>query len=38
MDRQDWQSHYELLWGLVAAAKRHFDPDNILGPGQGIFT
>jgi cytokinin dehydrogenase len=38
MDRQDWQRHYELLWGLVAASKRYFDPDNILGPGHGIFN
>jgi len=37
MTRQDWQQHYEPLWGAFVSAKRHFDPDAILTPGQGIF-
>jgi FAD/FMN-containing dehydrogenase len=35
--RHDWQKHYQPLWGAVVSSKRHFDPDEILTPGQGIF-
>jgi cytokinin dehydrogenase len=38
MSRQDWERHYQPLWSLVVASKQHFDPDNILTPGQGIFA
>lgn len=37
MTRHDWQKHYQPLWGKFVSAKRHFDPDEILTPGQGIF-
>ena len=37
MTKHDWQKHYQPLWGAFVSAKRHFDPDNILTPGQGIF-
>jgi FAD/FMN-containing dehydrogenase len=37
MTRDDWQKHYQPLWGAFVSAKRHFDPDEILTPGQGIF-
>ncbi len=37
MTRHDWQKHYQPLWGALVSAKRHFDPDGILTPGQGIF-
>jgi cytokinin dehydrogenase len=37
MTRHDWQKHYEPLWGSFVSAKRHFDSDEILTPGQGIF-
>ncbi len=37
MTRHDWQEHYQPLWGAFVSAKRHFDPDEILTPGQGIF-
>lgn len=37
MTKHDWQKHYQPLWGLFVRAKRHFDPDGILTPGQGIF-
>jgi cytokinin dehydrogenase len=37
MSKHDWQQHYEPLWGPFVSAKRHFDPDGILTPGQGIF-
>jgi cytokinin dehydrogenase len=37
MTRHDWQKHYQPLWGAFVSAKRHFDPAEILTPGQGIF-
>jgi FAD/FMN-containing dehydrogenase len=37
MTRYDWQKHYQPLWGAFVSAKRHFDPAEILTPGQGIF-
>jgi len=37
MTKHDWQKHYQPLWGAFVRAKRHFDPDNILTPGQEIF-
>lgn len=37
MTKHDWQKHYQPLWGAFVRAKRHFDPDEILTPGQGIF-
>lgn len=35
--RQDWRRHFQPRWGVLSRAKRRFDPDNILGPGWGIF-
>lgn len=37
MTRHDWQKHYQPLWGDFVSVKRHFDPSEILTPGQGIF-
>jgi FAD/FMN-containing dehydrogenase len=37
MTKHDWQKHYQPLWGAFVRAKRHFDPDETLTPGQGIF-
>jgi cytokinin dehydrogenase len=37
MTKHDWQKHYQPLWGPFVSAKHHFDPDEILTPGQGIF-
>ena len=38
MTKHDWQGkHYQPLWGAFVSAKRHFDPAEILTPGQGIF-
>lgn len=37
MDKHDWQKHFQPKWGPFVAAKHHFDPDNIMTPGQGIF-
>jgi cytokinin dehydrogenase len=36
--RQDWREHFQPFWGEFVNAKRHFDPDNVLTPGPGIFT
>ena len=33
-----WQEHYGAsTWRRFAAARRRFDPNNILTPGAGIF-
>lgn len=37
MTTHDWQKHFQPVWGAFVAAKRHFDPAEILTPGQGIF-
>jgi cytokinin dehydrogenase len=37
MSPNDWRQHFQPLWGAFIAAKRLYDPDNILTPGQGIF-
>ncbi len=34
----DWRAHFGKDWGRLVSAKHRFDPDNILTPGQGIFT
>jgi FAD/FMN-containing dehydrogenase len=33
----DWRAHYGPRYGAFAAAKRRYDPRNVLTPGQGIF-
>ena len=33
----DWKQHFHPVWGKLIAAKRRYDPDSILTPGQGIF-
>ena len=35
--RQDWRVHYQGVWEEVQRAKRRYDPDVVLTPGQGIF-
>src|SRR5919205_345146 len=37
MSPHDWRKKYQTLWGAFVSAKRHFDPDTILTPGQEIF-
>lgn len=37
MTEQDWQQHYGEQWQDFAHAKRRYDPDRVLNPGQGIF-
>lgn len=38
MTRTDWKRHFGALYDPFAAAKRAFDPDNVLTPGQGFFA
>lgn len=33
----DWAAHYGPLWPQAQFSKQHYDPANILAPGQGIF-
>jgi FAD/FMN-containing dehydrogenase len=37
MSADDWRGHFHPRWERFLQAKRRFDPDNILTPGQGIF-
>lgn len=34
----DWRAHFGPEWERLRRAKRRFDPDNLLTPGQGIFV
>ncbi|BCL39696.1 FAD-binding protein [Nostoc sp. MS1] len=36
--KKDWQQHFGRVWGNLVSAKRRYDPDNLLTPGQGIFV
>jgi cytokinin dehydrogenase len=33
----DWRAHFGAAWPLLAGARRRYDPNGILAPGQGIF-
>jgi cytokinin dehydrogenase len=35
--QKDWQQHFRPVWGKLVSAKRRYDPNNLLAPGQGIF-
>ncbi|NJS12661.1 MAG: FAD-linked oxidase [Microcoleus sp. CSU_2_2] len=35
--QKDWQQHFRPVWGKLVSAKRRYDPNNVLTPGQGIF-
>jgi cytokinin dehydrogenase len=37
MTPADWRRHFGPSWPRLAAAKRRYDPDGILAPGQGVF-
>ena len=37
MTRADWRAHFGDDWLRFLAAKRWYDPDGVLTPGQGIF-
>ncbi|WP_243147530.1 BBE domain-containing protein [Scytonema sp. UIC 10036] len=36
--QEDWQQHFGSVWSRLVNAKQRYDPDNVLTPGQGIFT
>ncbi|MFI9587205.1 FAD-binding protein [Streptomyces sp. NPDC052236] len=38
MTADDWRAQYGEAWEEFAAAKRRYDPNNLLAPGQHIFT
>ncbi len=38
MTAGDWRAHFGSQWDFLREAKGKFDPDNVLTPGQGIFT
>lgn len=37
MSAADWRAHFFPFWERFEHAKRRFDPDGVLTPGQGIF-
>src|SRR5262245_20405578 len=37
MTQPDWVRHYGPVWPMVQAAKRKYDPKNVLTPGHGMF-
>jgi cytokinin dehydrogenase len=38
LSREEWQRHYgRQTWQRFAAAKKRFDPSNVLTPGAGVF-
>ncbi|MEU4448090.1 FAD-binding protein [Actinosynnema sp. NPDC050801] len=37
MTVEDWRRHFGSDWDRLVAAKRRYDPDNVLTPGQGFF-
>lgn len=38
VSRQEWARHYGRAWPGFLRAKRRYDPERILSPGQGIFA
>ena len=37
MTQADWMRHYGPVWPTVQAAKKKYDPKNVLTPGHGMF-
>ncbi|MCK8677556.1 FAD-binding protein [Streptomyces lichenis] len=37
MTARDWRAHFGDVWPKLRAAKRRYDPDGVLTPGQGVF-
>jgi len=37
MTTQDWRAHFGADWDRLVEAKRRYDPDHVLTPGQGFF-
>jgi FAD/FMN-containing dehydrogenase len=38
LSHTDWKTQFGPHWEKLQRAKEHFDPDNVLTPGQGIFA
>jgi cytokinin dehydrogenase len=38
MEPHDWQEHFRPFWGRLVSEKSRHDPDNVLGPGPGVFV
>jgi hypothetical protein len=38
LETHDWQKHFQPFWGGLVSEKSRRDPDNVLGPGPGVFT
>jgi len=37
MTPREWRGHFGGDWFRLVAAKRRYDPDHVLTPGQGFF-
>jgi cytokinin dehydrogenase len=38
MSPPDWKTHFQPFWGQLVSEKSQRDPDNVLGPGPGVFA
>ena len=38
LGHHDWVKHFQPFWGRLASEKSRRDPDNVLGPGPGVFA
>lgn len=38
LDHLDWMKHFQPVWGALVSEKSKHDPDNVLGPGPGVFA
>ncbi|HJR06145.1 MAG TPA: FAD-binding protein [Pyrinomonadaceae bacterium] len=38
LDSHDWKKHFQPFWGQLRSEKSKHDPDNVLGPGPGVFV
>jgi FAD/FMN-containing dehydrogenase len=37
-EHHDWVKHFQPFWGRLLNEKRRHDPNNVLGPGPGVFA
>ncbi|HEX8145914.1 MAG TPA: FAD-binding protein [Pyrinomonadaceae bacterium] len=38
LEHHDWVKHFQPFWGRLVSEKSRHDPDNVLGPGPGVFA
>lgn len=38
LQHHDWVKHFQPFWGHLVSEKSRHDPDNVLGPGPGVFN